>query len=435
MTDELLLSTDRLRRFLLREGARGYAFAVADNERTRQEIIRQIKRDAEVAGKNMSVLHLNTQSDVPILKQLSDAVAGVDALCVLNLDHLLRQPHDVAEKFIRALNFSRETINNLDIPIVWWINSANLPKISNWAIDLYSQRATSDFHFAFDPPNGLEVPPEFLPGLLPDTQPETVDAEELEQRIQQLEEQLASARARNRPDRRIARELVIPLAAAYLEAHQNGKALALIQQYEAALETTLPGELIQLGDLCRELGNLTEAQKHFEEALAYSIKRNDRYEEAISYSKLGSIYQAQGKFEEALRFFEKETDLFEELYEANPRSESLKNGLAISYSKLGDIYQAQGKFEEALRFFEKDLALTEELCEANPRSVELLFGLGVSMYKMWSVLSALKRAELGRSYLLNARALFADLTERTQLSRHSGMLAHIDAVLSTESAE
>ena len=68
---------------------------------------------------------------------------------------------------------------------------------------------------------------------------------------------------------------------------------------------------------------------------------------------LGSIYQAQGKFEQALEFFNKETDLFEELYQANPQSESLKNGLAISYEKLGSIYQAQGKFEQALEFFKK----------------------------------------------------------------------------------
>ena len=98
---------------------------------------------------------------------------------------------------------------------------------------------------------------------------------------------------------------------------------------------------------------------------------------AISYSKLGDIYQAQGKFEQALQYFEKETDLFQELYEANPHSESLKNGLAISYEKLGDIYQAQGKFEQALQYFERRAQLGQELYEANPHSESLKNGLAI----------------------------------------------------------
>ena len=41
-----------------------------------------------------------------------------------------------------------------------------------------------------------------------------------------------------------------------------------------------------------------------------------------------------GHMEEALKYFENIFRLGKELYEANPRNESLKNGLAISYSEI-----------------------------------------------------------------------------------------------------
>ncbi len=68
-----------------------------------------------------------------------------------------------------------------------------------------------------------------------------------------------------------------------------------------------------------------------------------------------------GHMEEALKYFEKRSVLGKELYEANPRNESLKNGLAISYEKLGDIHQAMGHMEEALKYFDDEVRLFKEL--------------------------------------------------------------------------
>jgi tetratricopeptide (TPR) repeat protein len=89
-----------------------------------------------------------------------------------------------------------------------------------------------------------------------------------------------------------------------------------------------------------------------------------------------------GHIEEALKYFEQCLLLGKELYEANPRSESLKNGLAISYSKLGGIHQSMGHMEEALKYFEQRSVLGKELYASNPQSVVLLAGLAISYYKL-----------------------------------------------------
>ena len=85
-----------------------------------------------------------------------------------------------------------------------------------------------------------------------------------------------------------------------------------------------------------------------------------------------------GDMQKALDFFQKRAQLGQELFEANPKSESLKNGLAISYEKLGETHQAMGDMQKALDFFQKRAQLGLELFEANPRNVAMANGLAVS---------------------------------------------------------
>ena len=63
-----------------------------------------------------------------------------------------------------------------------------------------------------------------------------------------------------------------------------------------------------------------------------------------------------GDMEKALDFFQKFAQLGLELFEANPKSESLKNGLAISYEKLGDIHQGHGRYGEGPGFLSKTIS-------------------------------------------------------------------------------
>ena len=75
-----------------------------------------------------------------------------------------------------------------------------------------------------------------------------------------------------------------------------------------------------------------------------------------------------GDMQKALDFFQKFAQLGLELFEANPKSEALKNGLAVSYSKLGEIHKAMGDMQKALDFFQKRTQLGLELFETNPKA-------------------------------------------------------------------
>ncbi len=70
-----------------------------------------------------------------------------------------------------------------------------------------------------------------------------------------------------------------------------------------------------------------------------------------------------------MQFFNLRTQLGKELYEANPKSENLKNGLAISYSKLGGIFLILNNETEAKKNFENCKNFFEQSVKENPQNV------------------------------------------------------------------
>ena len=200
----------------------------------------------------------------------------------------------------------------------------------------------------------------------------------------------------------------------WLEKEKSGR-LALLTAY--------------LADTLKELGDYREMESLLQKAHELFLDAEDISNAAVIISRLGTYFQTIGNFEQALEFFLKDLQLTEELFKANPKSESLKNGLAISYEKLGSIYQAQGNFEQALEFFLKRAHLGEELFKANPRSAELFKGLGVSYFKLGQLLGQLARAEESRQYLEQALHIFTQLAELTRIPQYAGWAAHVRSLL------
>ncbi len=128
---------------------------------------------------------------------------------------------------------------------------------------------------------------------------------------------------------------------------------------------------INIGNLEPALTSITRASEHFTQC-------DDKEHLVASYECIGSIHQTFGQIDTALKFFELDIKLTKELYKSNPKSESLKNGLAISYEKLGNIHQALGQVDKALEFFELSMELMKELYESSPKNVEVKNNLAIS---------------------------------------------------------
>ena len=70
-----------------------------------------------------------------------------------------------------------------------------------------------------------------------------------------------------------------------------------------------------------------------------------------------------------------------------------------------------GHMEQALKYFENDLELTKELYEANPRSIKLFEGLAISYYKLAMAYKAKNDDKNGRYYFGEWKKMISYLAE------------------------
>jgi tetratricopeptide (TPR) repeat protein len=178
--------------------------------------------------------------------------------------------------------------------------------------------------------------------------------------------------------------------------------------------------------LHERLGFIYQSMGHMEEALTYFKNYNHLSKElhnanprsesmknglSDSYEKLGSIHQSMGHMEEAIKYYELNFILAKELFESNPRSESLKKSLAISYQMLGLIHESIGHMEEALKNFESFNSLMKELYEFNPRSEDLKDGLAISYQYLGSLNKSMGKMKESLTYFKNYNHLSKELHE------------------------
>ncbi|MEN0051932.1 MAG: hypothetical protein AAF806_33005, partial [Bacteroidota bacterium] len=139
---------------------------------------------------------------------------------------------------------------------------------------------------------------------------------------------------------------------------------------------------------------------------------------AISYGKLGDLYVELGNMDKVLEYVQKTITIFKELYESNPKNEETKNNLSISYSRLGEINQTKGQLDSALFYFQMYVQLKEELYQNNPKNMDIYFGLGVSYYRMGSLLKEMTQNKSAITYYEQAAVVFYQVYEMTKINKY-----------------
>jgi len=95
--------------------------------------------------------------------------------------------------------------------------------------------------------------------------------------------------------------------------------------------------LLKLADFNYEIGNYLGIEEDLKRCLKIRRLSNNQWGIAVCLERLGRMYKSLGNYEKSLEYFEERNRLGKELYASNPKSESLKNGLAISYCQIGMI--------------------------------------------------------------------------------------------------
>jgi tetratricopeptide (TPR) repeat protein len=423
-----------LARFLSREDEHGYVFACADYQPLEQEVIAKLEEQLIAKGKHLLALRLQKDPDRSVRAQIEAAIAEVqpDALLVHGLDDILAREVTTGAltaegaRVIDMLNYSREALNELGLPIIFWLSRRNLTLLGNRAADLFAQRRRSVFFFTYQPE--LETDTLHLQSRFREDFRSSEDYKRLRLQVNLLESQLKEAGQKGYPSNRIAREIALPLATKYSELDLHERAAELLEAYDEAFDPTNPQLLKQLAEIAYKAGKYAEAEQYLKAALGHlhegesTVRKSEllfdlgkvysdtgrlnkalstyqmnqqvlfeltdkgfptQYDLAMTQLKIGELYEAKGELYEALISISNSRDKLEKLLSLTSSSDSnIVNDLAIVYGKLGDIHQSKGQLDEAIGNYQKYLKLMEQLENAGHLSEQNRNNLAIAYSRL-----------------------------------------------------
>ena len=335
--------------------------AVCDADRQRENIIANYEQEL---APNYNIYRVYLDSQEPSLKQAitqqvtltENAIAivlGAETLGSFNQNESLK-------KFFGYLQWTREALRELKMPIILWIPSRIYNQIPKQAPDFWSWR-NGVFHFQ---PELSFVQPALLfnqsRGIIQDNQEGSVFSPE------QLEASLAEAIQQWGADSSKTEVLYSQLGTLYAERVKSAKStdkqkeLTLAQEYlkqAIVLQTkfqkleALATSLNNLANLYHNQGRYSEAEPLYLDALEMRRRlfTSDHPNIATSLNNLALLYDSQGKYSEAEPLYLDVLEMTKRLFTGDhPYVASSLNNLAVLYHNQGKYSEAEPLYLDAL---------------------------------------------------------------------------------------
>ena len=342
--------------------------AVCDADRQRENIIANYERDL---APNHNIYRVYLDSQEPSLKQAitqqvtltKNAIAivlGAETLGSFNQNESLK-------KFFGYLQWTREALRELKMPIILWIPLRIYDQISKQAPDFWSWR-NGVFHFQSEP---SLVQGDLLinqsRGIIQDNQASSVFSPE------QLEASLAEAIQQWGANSSKIEVLYSQLGTLYAERVESAKStdrqkeLILAQEYlekAIVLQTKFQkleakaSSLNNLAELYESQGRYNDAEPLYLQSLDIRKRQlgNDHLDVAQSLNNLAELYESQGRYNDAEPLYLLSLDIRKrQLGNDHPDVASSLNNLALLYKSQGKYNEAEPLYQQALALYQKHL--------------------------------------------------------------------------------
>ena len=341
--------------------------AVCDADRQRENIIANYEQDL---APNYNIYRVYLDSQEPSLKQAitqqvtltENAIAivlGAETLGSFNQNESLK-------KFFGYLQWTREALRELKMPIILWIPSRIYDQIPKQAPDFWSWR-NGVFHFQPEPSlvtNQLSI--NQSRDIIQYNQSSSVFSPE------QLEASLAEAIQQWGADSSKTEVLYSQLGNLYAERVESAKStdrqkeLTLAQEYlekAIVLQTkfqkleALATSLNNLAYLYKSQGKYSEAEPLLLDALEMRRRlfTSDHPDVADSLNNLASLYDNQGRYSEAEPLYLDALEMTRRLFTSDHPD------VATSLNNLASLYDNQGRYSEAEPLYLDALKMTKRL--------------------------------------------------------------------------
>ncbi|MBD2161203.1 tetratricopeptide repeat protein [Limnothrix sp. FACHB-1083] len=362
--------------------------ARCDHDRQRLAWIERY--ESELAGQAQPLRARLDAQDPSLHRAVSLALAEAGSalpslVTVLGAESLGLTGPEPIEKFLGYLQWTREALRELALPIVLWLPSQVWPELPKKAPDFWSWR-DGVFLFAVvaqETANSSEIRPDRLE-LLPSDIADPVGLS-----IADLEASLAAAEAELGPTSLAVADLLRQLGDRYADRYKAGRGTGeaipaedYFQRAIAIYDTQEPSKnlatsLNNLAALYYSQGQYEAAEPLYRRALEIQerVLGADHPDTAASLNNLAELYRSQGRYEAAEPLYRRALEIWERVLGADhPDTAGSLNNLAL-------LYSSQGRYEAAEPLLRRALEIKERVLGADhPDTAQSLNNLAL-LYK------------------------------------------------------
>lgn len=353
----------QLVRYFSNTTAGALLFAVSDDIILQKQINERIHFLLMAKNKNVSVFSWRNKKEIHPVVQLQNFVAAQTDLAGLiftDIDAGLASNPNL----LIQLNFSREAILELKIPILIWLSSTTLTQISQQAIDIYNQRIGANLYFTANVEN-KDIVNQLEEYKLFDIVHNNLNIRYLNEHINLLKEQLETAEATKNEPTEIANTLVISLLGIYIKIPEAENFVQLLlTKYLPYMDFDNPHICFGIAEVYYYLNQFDEAEKIYLQASVLFEQDRTKFSVEMYQSQMASIqnnlatiYKEKKELEKAEIAYEKALKLLRSLVEKKPTvffvyalAKNLHN-LGLLYASVQKMAQAEVIYQEALRIF------------------------------------------------------------------------------------
>jgi tetratricopeptide (TPR) repeat protein len=334
--------------FFKRYKSVGFLFAVANFRQVVNDINLNIINESSAVGKTINIIELEWNGQKGIITQLEFFLKEnpSNGLIINNIDELIEESKG---EIIYSLNYAREGLIALNIPILFWLNDENHARFSLEAIDLYLRR---DFSTVFFEDIDLSQKHLLLNTVFSDNYQTTEDYQNTRIRIELLEKQLHEAEEKGYPPQKIAREIVVDLISEYQFVSLFNEAYKLVIKYETNFDWENSLILNNIAAVYQSLGHVNKARILLDKALEIDTEKlGEKNIDVINrQSNLGGLYLDLGEYDKARELLEKAFKNGKILLGNNDyRLSSIKSNLSELYFRLKEYNKALNLSLEELK--------------------------------------------------------------------------------------
>jgi len=359
-------------RFFLKTSRSGFLFAVCNDELVQREVNSALQFLLQGKGKTLHV-HTWQKGDEAVhpleqLRLLKKSLPNLAGFILVGLDSALFQNPDL----LVQLNFGREALSELGIPILFWLTTRTLQRISNEAIDLYNQRVGANLYFE-QAPETTDTDNTLRRYVAQETVRSNDNIRYLEARMKLLQQQLDEAEQQKRDPVVIANEIVLDLLLVYTEIPGTVQLIQeLIDRYFGAVNLEKPANCAIVAKVFEYFGEIGKALGLYEKALnryrdlAKTHPQTYLPNVAMTLNNLAVLQSDKNDDAGAEQSCREALGIYRDLLQTNPqiylpRLAITLNNLAILQSDRNDYTGAEQGYREALGIY-------RELAKTNPQT-------------------------------------------------------------------